>query len=155
MEAVCLIEATRHALAKSGAASEIVTEALQAQAIAEAVGGHLAVSGPPVVRQEALSLCEAGGRALASLHRAGCPGPNGEGIRAAQLSIIVDPRCVLLELAALLGETGTALFGAAVEAEEEGMYWQCVEAIDAADDSADQVTAILRMLDLRERGGVA
>ncbi|MGW8377218.1 DUF6099 family protein [Streptomyces sp. ODS28] len=153
MDAVCLIEATRHALAKSAEASAIVTEACQAHALAEAVGAHLAVSGPPVVRNEALRLSEAGGLAGAALRVQGSPG--ADGVRAAQLSMVVDPRGVLHELSTLLGETGAALFSAAVEAEDEGLYWQCVEAIDATDESGDRVTAILRRLDLLERGGVA
>lgn len=155
MDAVCLIEATRHALAKSSSASEIVTEAWQAQALAGAVGGHLAVSGPPLVRHEALGLSEAGGRASCALPRCDHPGLRGECcIRAAWLSLVEDPRNALLELGALLGETGSALFGAVIEAEEEGVYWQCVEAIDAADESGDRVAAILRRLALLERGGM-
>lgn len=155
MDAECLIEATRHALAQSDAASRIVAEAWQAQALAEAIGGHLAVSGPPMVRQEALGLSEAGGHGSSALHGSGRSAAHGEGIRALQLSMVVDPRCVLLELGTLLGETGVALVGAAVRAEDEGLYWQCIEAIDAADESGDRVAGIVRKLDLLERGGVA
>ncbi|NGO69488.1 DUF6099 family protein [Streptomyces boncukensis] len=150
MDAVRLIAATRYALAHSRAVPDIVAEAWQAQALAEAVGSHLAISGPPEVRTEALGLSEAGGRACGSLHH---PALRADGVRAAQLSMIEDPRCALLDLGELLGETGVALVGVAVSA-EEALYWQCVEALDAADESGDRVAGILRKLALRERGGV-
>lgn len=152
MDAVSLIKATRHALADCTAVSAIVTEAWQAQALAEAVGSRLAVSGPPAARSEALGLSEAGSRACRSLrevaHRAGES-------RAARLTEIRDPRGALLDLAELLGETGAALVGVAVSAEQEGLYWQCIEAIDAADESGDRVGGILRRLEFQEHGGPA
>ncbi|MFG3259992.1 DUF6099 family protein [Streptomyces sp. NPDC048172] len=152
MDAVRLIAATRDALARSRTVPDIVAEAWQAQALAEAVGSHLAISGPPEVRTEALGLSEAGSRACGSLHH---PALRAGGVRAAQLSMIQDPRGALLDLGGLLGETGVALVGVAVSADEEALYWQCVEAIDAADESGDRVAGILRRLALRERGGVA
>ena len=152
MDAVRLIAATRDALARSRTVPDIVAEAWQAQALAEAVGSHLAISGPPEVRTEALGLSEAGSRACGSLHH---PARRAGGVRAAQLSMIRDTRGALLDLGGLLGETGVALVGVAVSADEEALYWQCVEAIDAADESGDRVAGILRKLALRERGGVA
>ncbi|GAB2820203.1 DUF6099 family protein [Streptomyces sp. NPDC054796] len=152
MDAERLIEATRYALAESKAVPDIVAEAWQAQALAEAVGSHLAINGPPTVRSEALGLSEAGSRACGSLHH---PALRADGVRATRLTMIGDARCTLLDLAGLLGETGAALVSVAVSADEEGLYWQCVEAIDAADESGDRVIGILRRLALRERGGVA
>lgn len=153
MEAARLIEATRTALAQSGTLHGIVTEAWQAQALAEAVGSHLALGGPHSVRAEALGLRDAGARACRALHAPGrCAGTGS--IRAARLTTLHDLRGALGRLSALLGEVGAALFGAAVAAEDEALYWQCVEAIDAADDSGDRVAAILRALSVPEPGGV-
>ncbi|CAL9589857.1 DUF6099 family protein [Streptomyces albus] len=152
MDAVRLIAATRQALALSADVADVVTEAWQAQALAVAVGSHLAVSGPPAVRSEALGLSEVGTRAGGSRHHTA---PRAGGLRAAQLSAIDDPRRTLDDLGALLGEAGVALVGVAVTAEDETLYWQCMEAIDAADESGDRVTAILRTLSMRERGSLA
>jgi hypothetical protein len=151
MEAVRLIEATRAALAQCAALHGVLVEAWQAQALAEAVGGHLALSGPHTVRAEALGLREAGAHACRALH---APGRCAGSIRAARLTTLHDPRVALSDLAALLAEVGAALFGVAVTAQEEALYWQCVEAIDAADESGDRVAAVLRRLAVREPGGV-
>jgi hypothetical protein len=143
MDAVRLISATRHALAQARAAQDIVTEAWQAQGLAQAVGSHLAINGPPEMRAEAHGLSEAGGGAC------GAPDPSvlrTGGIRAAQMSGVRDPRGVLLGLGRLLGEVGTALVGVACAADDESLYWQCIEAIDAADESGDRVRELLRHL---------
>lgn len=44
MDAMRLIGVTRHALAKAGSVHDIVAEAWQVQALAEAVGGYFVVS---------------------------------------------------------------------------------------------------------------
>ncbi|MGP3986832.1 DUF6099 family protein [Streptomyces sp. 3N207] len=151
MDAVRLIAATRQALALSADVSDILAETWQAQALAAAVGSHLAVSGPPAVRSEALGLSEVGGRANTTRNSALRAGA----VRAAQLSEIEDPRRTLDDLGALLGEAGVALVGVAVTAEDETLYWQCMEAIDAADESGDRIASILRTLSMRERGSLA
>ncbi len=151
MEAVRLIEATRSALAQCAALHGVLVEAWQAQALAEAVGGHLALRGPHAVRADALGLREAGARACRALH---APGRCAGSIRAARLTTLHDLHGALSELSTLLAEVGAALFGAAVTAQEESLYWQCVEAIDAADESGDRVTAVLRRLAVPEPGGV-
>lgn len=55
----------------------------------------------------------------------------------------------------LLGEVGIALVSVACGTDEEGLYWQCIEAIDAADESNDRVLGMLRKLtaqdEVRER----
>lgn len=148
MEAVRLVRATRYALVQSGTIPALVAEAWQAQALAVAVGGHLATHGPLVLQAEARGLSEAGSRPGDALqHAALCAG----GVRASRLSLIEDPRCTLVELGELLGEVGAALVRVAVSAEEEGLYWQCIEAIDVVDESSDRVTSMLRTLALRER----
>jgi hypothetical protein len=146
MDASRLIGATRRALACSRAAEEIVAEAWQAQALAQAVGSHLAVKGPGELRSEAYGLSEAGGRACGALSWDGA-----DGVRAAQLSDVRDPGSVLQGLGGLLGEVGMALVGVACAADEEALYWQCIEAIDAADESGDRVLGLLRRLADREQ----
>ncbi|MEE1941173.1 DUF6099 family protein [Streptomyces sp. TRM 70361] len=146
MDALSLIKDTRDALAHSTEAPDVVTEAWQAQALAEAVGEHLVVTGPPEVRVQAGRLCEAGGRACGSLR---APGQRSDGARAARLTEIRDPLSALHCLGGLLDASGGALVRAAVEAEEEGLYWRCIEGIDAADECGDRVVAILRRFDRR------
>ncbi|MGK5627206.1 DUF6099 family protein [Streptomyces sp. URMC 123] len=148
MDAARLIGATRHALAQTRAAREIIAEAWQAQALAEAVGSHLAINGPPELRADAFELSEAGSRACGSPHHAVLC---GRGVRAMQLTAVRDPRGVLSSLGGLFGEVGIALVGVACSADEEGLYWQCIEAIDAADESSDRVRGLLRRLAVRER----
>ncbi|MER7111528.1 DUF6099 family protein [Streptomyces sp. NPDC000229] len=142
MEAERLIATGRRALADSRVALDIVTEAWQAQMLAQAIGHHLALSGPPELRGEARSLSEIGSR--------GGAGPNHPA-RALRLSEISNVRGALLGLGALLGEVGIALVGVACATDEEGLYWQCVEAIDAADEAGDRVRVMLRRLAVRER----
>lgn len=75
--------------------------------------------------------------------------------RAAQLTEVTDARQALLGLQALLGEVGIALVGVACGTDDEGLYWQCIESIDAADESSDRVRAILRRMTVRERGSAS
>ncbi|MEU3872988.1 MULTISPECIES: DUF6099 family protein [Streptomyces] len=148
MEAVRLIAATKHALARTVAlhrVEDIVAETWQAQALAEAIGSHIALHGPVEARAAALGLSEAGGRAAL---RTG-------GSRATQLTEVRDPWAALTELAALFGEVGTALVGVAGACEEDAVYWQCIEAIDAADETGDRIGGLLRRLALRAHGGAA
>lgn len=152
MEAVRLIEDTRHALARSGTVPDVVAEVWQTQALVEAVGSHLAMTGPPAVRAEAVLLSEAGMRGCVSLRH---DGQGAEGVRAARLTRVEDVHVTLDVLAGLLGESVAALVGVSVSAAEEGLYWQCIDAIDAADESGDRVAGILRGLALPERGPAA
>ncbi|MFI0985717.1 DUF6099 family protein [Streptomyces exfoliatus] len=140
MEAERLIALGRHALAESGTAQGIVAEAWQAQALAQAIGNHLALCGPQELRGEARGLSEIG-----EYQAWGSDGP-----RAAQLSEVADPQGSLTALGELLGEVGIALVGVAVATDEEGLYWQCIEAIDAADESSDRVRGMLRRLAVRD-----
>ncbi|MEU4209230.1 DUF6099 family protein [Streptomyces sp. NPDC026206] len=152
MEAARLIDVTRRALAQARAVQDIVVEAWQAQALAEAVGSHLAVHGPFEARAAARGLSEAGGRASGALHRTAL---RAGGLRAAQLTEVHDPWAVLAALGELLGEVGIALVGVACVCEEDAVYWQCIEGIDAADETTDRIGGLLRRLALRERGGAA
>ncbi|MEU9791973.1 DUF6099 family protein [Streptomyces sparsogenes] len=157
MDAMRLIGVTRHALAQAGTVHDIVAEAWQIQALAEAIGDHFVVSGPVAARAEARGLCEAGSRARGVLFRPALhyPARRGGGLRAAELSEVGDPRGVLLALGDLLAEAGFALVGVASNTDEEALYWQCVEAIDAADEARDRVHGMLRHLTVLEWGGAA
>ncbi|MFE7115861.1 DUF6099 family protein [Streptomyces sp. NPDC057654] len=149
MEAMRLIGATRHALAGASGVRDIVTEAWQVQALAQAMGSHLAITGPVEIRAEACGLSEAGGRACGSLRQSVL---RDGGVRATQLSEMRDPRRALLGLGGLLGDVGIALVTVASASDEDGVYWQCIEAIDAADESSDRVLGLLRRFAVRERG---
>src|SRR4051812_31106396 len=152
MDAMRLIVASRRALAGSGGVPETLTEIWQAQALAQAIGSRLAVYGPPELRGEALGLTELAGRGCGVLDT---PALGVEDLRAAQLTELGDARLALLCLGGLLGEVGIALVGIACAADDEGTYWQCMEAIDAADESRDRVLEMLRRLADREQSPIA
>ncbi|MFC7979654.1 DUF6099 family protein [Streptomyces cinereoruber] len=141
MEAERLIALGRHALAESGTAQDIVAEAWQTQALAQAVGSRLALCGPQELRGEARGLSEIG--EYPAVWGAGGP-------RAARLTEVTDPHRALTALGELLGEVGIALVGVACATDEEGLYWQCIEAIDATDESGDRVRGLLRRLAVRD-----
>ncbi|MGY0491180.1 DUF6099 family protein [Streptomyces sp. WG-D5] len=149
MDAVRLIGVGRRALAESQDPPDIMREAWQAQAMAQAMGSRLAMQGPPELRGEALGLSEAGARGSGG---SATPVVGAGGIRAAQLTELGDVHQALIELGALLGDVGIALVAVASESFEEGAYWQCMEAIDAADESRDRVLDILQRLPERGRG---
>ncbi|WP_327432413.1 MULTISPECIES: DUF6099 family protein [unclassified Streptomyces] len=151
MDAMRLIVASRRALAESGDTPEVMAEAWQAQSLAQAMGSRLAVSGPPELRGEALGLTELAGRGCGVLD---APTLGIGALRAAQLTELGDAREALLCLGGLLGEVGIALVGIASAADDEGTYWQCMEAIDAADESRDRVLEMLRRLAVRDQKAV-
>lgn len=155
LDAVHLIKATRHALAECESVEEIIAESWQVQALAGAIGSHLAASGPQSVRNEALGLSETGSQAWRSSAYSPARTDEAPEARADRLSHVQDPKCALSDLSALLAEAGVALVLVAVTAREEGLYWQCIEAIDAADESQDHVSAILRRMEAREHGPAA
>ncbi|GAA2815757.1 DUF6099 family protein [Streptomyces showdoensis] len=148
MEAERLVATGRQALAESRTALDIVAEAWQAQVLAQAIGSHLVLCGPLELRSEARGLSEIGVGPGPTDH----PTLRGGAPRAAQLTEVADERGALTALGALLGEVGIALVGVACATDEEGLYWQCIEAIDAADEAGDRVRGMLRRLTVRERG---
>ncbi|WP_081240667.1 DUF6099 family protein [Streptomyces viridosporus] len=147
MDAVRLIVTSRRALA-AGGGPDLLTEVWQAQALAQAIGSRLAVAGPPELRGEALGLTELAGRGCGVL---GTPDLGPGELRAAQLTELGEARQSLMYLGGLLGEVGIALVGLACSADDEAMYWQCMEAIDAADESRDRVLEMLRKLADRDQ----
>lgn len=142
MEAERLVQAGLYALGESRTAHDIVAEAWQARALAQAIGSHLALCGPLELRGEARGLSEAGEY----------PAWGAAGPRAARLTEVGDPRSALTALGELLGEVGIALVGVASVTDDESLYWQCMEAIDTADEAGDRVRGMLRRLDVREQG---
>ncbi|MFR9673275.1 DUF6099 family protein [Streptomyces sp. TR02-1] len=152
MEACRLIQDSRSALLRASSAADLVAEARQVQALVEALGSHVAAAGPPALRVEAARLSEAGMQGCAPSCR---PGRAGGGFRAVRLTRVADLHTALGHLSVLLGETVAALVRASASAEQPGAYWQGIEAIDAADESADRVAAVLRCLALPERGPAA
>jgi hypothetical protein len=148
MDAVRLIGVCRHALAQSRTEQGTVAEAWQAQALAQAIGSHVALSGPPELRTEARGLGESARRGCAALDPVELP---MGAVRAAQLTEVPDVRTALTGLGILLGEVGIALVVVGCATEVDGLYWQCIEAVDAADESGDRVRGMLRRLTLREQ----
>jgi hypothetical protein len=124
-----------------------MAEAWQAYALAQAIGSRLAVSGPPQLRGEALGLTELAGRGCGVLDTSA---PGTADLRAARLTELGDARRALLDLGSLLVEVAMTLVALASRAGDEGAYWQCMEAIDAADESRDRVREMLRRLAVRE-----
>jgi hypothetical protein len=149
MDAVRLIRDTRRALKSAWGEQDLIAEAWQAQALAEAVGSHLAQHGSPELRAGGFSVWEAGSRACGS---AGPPGARVSSVRAAILTEVREPAGTLRELRDLLSELGVALVSVACSAEDEAVYWQCIEAVDAADDSKDRVCSLLREVETGLQG---
>ncbi|MFJ9419176.1 MULTISPECIES: DUF6099 family protein [unclassified Streptomyces] len=148
MDAVRIIAASRRGLARASTVQDVVVEAWQSQALAEAIGSHLAIVGPYEVRSRAQGLGDAGGQFSGGLL---CQAPATDGLRAAQLSEVRDVKAALTGLCQLLQEVCEALVSVVCSADEEGMYWTCVEAMDTADESRDHVAGILEKLEARER----
>ncbi|MDF9816167.1 DUF6099 family protein [Streptomyces sp. SPB162] len=146
MDAVRLIQATRHALEQAWQVQDLIAEAWQAQALAEAMGGHLAVHGPPELRVVGFSAGEAGGRVCGPVGLSALAGARSEPIRAAILTGVREPARALAEIRDLLSELGAVLAGVACSAEEEAVYWQCIDALDAAEESKDLVCSLLGAL---------
>ncbi|WP_031181588.1 DUF6099 family protein [Streptomyces seoulensis] len=147
MDALRLIEVSREALVAGADAAGTLREVWQAQALSQAIGSRLAVSGPPELRGEALGLMELAGRGCGVLDP---PELDTGDLLAARLTELADARRTLLGLCGLLGEVGMALVATASAASDEAVYWQCMEAIDAADESRDRVLEMLRKLAARE-----
>jgi hypothetical protein len=126
MDAARLIGSTRRALKEIRGEGELLAEAWQAQALAEAVIRHLVpdgtgAKGPP----------------------AG-PAPRAAPGRGAALTEVRNPAGALRDLRELLSELGAVLVSAACSTEDEAVYWQYIEALDGAADRRDRVCALLR-----------
>ncbi|MEV5887206.1 DUF6099 family protein [Streptomyces sp. NPDC052020] len=144
--ATLLIATCRHALAQSPSTENILTEALEAQALVQAIGAALAATGPANLRSGARGLAEAGSRGCGAIDRDAAVWATRVP-RAAMLTGVSDLARTLEALAGLLGDVGIALVEVATRViDDESVYWRCVEAIDAADESSDLVRGLLRRL---------
>lgn len=120
MDAVRLIDGMRHTLKGARGEQELLAGAWEAHAPAEAVIGRLL---PEDARPA---------------------GPPGPARRADTLTEVREPARALRDLRDLLSELGVVLVSAACSVEDESLYWQCIEALDAATDSRDLVCVLLR-----------
>jgi hypothetical protein len=159
MDAVRLIKATRHALAEARTASDVMVEAWQACRLAEAVGQTSAL----VLTERALTGGGCGGveiaRALAEAasHAAECIGrPPDEpltGERAARLTALADLGGTLRELRSLIQEAAESLLVVACGADEQELYWSCVDGVDAAHPARELLTELLRAVGAEDGDG--
>ncbi|EFG64502.1 DUF6099 family protein [Streptomyces sp. SPB074] len=129
MDATRLAVVTAAALGVAHTEAEVVGEAWQAQALARAVGGVLAVTGPEAQRG-----------AARGLHRTGDSGAPPRVLpRASRLTSVADPPRALDALDALLEEAAHALIPLAATALEGGTYTDCMEAIETLGNCRDAV----------------
>ncbi|MEY9872671.1 hypothetical protein ABH931_002148 [Streptacidiphilus sp. MAP12-33] len=153
MDALRLIKATRHALVEARSASDVTVEAWQACRVTEAVAQTAALA----LTQRALESGTGCGpvevaRALAEAgaHAAECVGrPPDEpltGDRAARLTELADPLAAVRELRVLLREVCQSLLVVALGAEEQSLYWCCVDGVDAAFEARELATELMRAL---------
>ncbi|MEV4975984.1 DUF6099 family protein [Streptomyces scopuliridis] len=149
LDAVRLIEIGRLVLVNTAvrhAPLEIVAETGQALALASAIGSHLTEHGPPEIADTASHLAELGYAALDRLEST-----TAVDLRADQLGEVPDVRKALVGLGALLGEVGIALVAVACGTDDDGLYSQCIEATDAADEMSDQIRGMLQSLTVNEQ----
>jgi hypothetical protein len=166
MDAARLVAEAERAVRRSSRPEHVIAEAWQAYELTEALARSLAAHGRmahgrtaagrtadgPVPRGRAAGgpLADGGGRGERDggadhgrpVVRAG-PAPvvaaTGAGPpRAARLTSVRDPAGTLRALRVLLGEIGLALVDLVCAAEDEGAYWQFVEALDAVDETKDR-----------------
>ena len=146
MDALRLVRSTRYALAQARSVPQVLVEAWQTCTLTEAVGGHLALHGEASLRASGQVLADAGSHAGGCLDR---PPDDWTGYgRAAGLTELAQVGLVLRELRGLLGEASEALVVVACSADTETLYWQCIDAVDAAAGCTEAITELLR--DLRE-----
>ncbi|MGW4649185.1 DUF6099 family protein [Kitasatospora sp. NPDC004289] len=168
MDALRLIKTTRHALAEARSVPDVLAEAWQAALLTEAVGAGIAGQGDGELAPLGQLLCDAGAHAVGCLE---LPGPAEGGARAggdrsggdqsggdqewhradwggngraSRLDELGEAGPVLTELALLLHEMAEALVVLACGADEEGLYWRCIDGVDAGAECKDTVAELLR-----------
>jgi hypothetical protein len=153
VDALRLIKTTRHALVEARTATDVTVEAWQACRVTEAVAQtaalaltHRALEGGagcgPV--EVARALAEAGAHAAECIGRP--PDEPVTGDRAARLSELADPVATVRELRVLLREVCQSLLVVALGADEQSLYWSCVDGVDAAFEARELATELLRAL---------
>ncbi|WP_157597457.1 DUF6099 family protein [Streptacidiphilus rugosus] len=153
MDALRLIKANRHALAEARTAADVVVEAWQACRMVESVAQTAALAlteralegggcGPVEI---ARALAEAGAHAAECIGRP--PDEPVTGERAARLSELADVGAALRELRLLIQEASESLLVVACGADEQELYWSCVDGVDAAFQARELLTELLRAID--------
>src|SRR4051812_48899816 len=138
MDALRLIKSTRHGLTEARNVAQVLAEAWQACALAEAVAQALAKElAEPTAPLEgagsgaveiARAVAEAAGHAAACVGR---PPDDGAGAsRAERLSLLTDLPGTARELRILVQETAEALIVLACGATEQDLYWRCIDSVD-------------------------
>ncbi|MFI5528666.1 DUF6099 family protein [Kitasatospora sp. NPDC051853] len=163
MDALRLIKTTRHALAEARSVPDVLAEAWQAALITEAVGARIAGQEDGELAPLGQMLCDAGAHAVGCLELPGPAGGAPEGApaggdqewhradwggngRASRLDELGEAGPVLTELALLLHEVAEALVVLACGADEEGLYWRCIDGVDAGAECKETVAELLRMI---------
>ncbi|WP_328491150.1 DUF6099 family protein [Streptomyces zaomyceticus] len=80
----------------------------------------------------------------------GALGSGKSAFRSERLSVVRDVPAVLVSLGSLLSEVGIALVGIATSVDDEGLYWKCLEGIDAVDEARDVVHRMRRSLQAQQ-----
>lgn len=128
MDAARLVTQAERAMRGTTQPDAVIAEAWQAYELTEAVVRLLTADhGQPVVRAGPGPVVAAAG---------------GDPPRAVRLTGVRDPDGTLRALRTLLGEIGLALVRVTCTAEDEATYWNCIEALDAVDESKDRVRAL-------------
>lgn len=141
MDAARLVAESERVMRGAPQPEDVIEEAWQAGELVEAVDRLLAAGERPPAAG-AGSACwpvGAGGRAGPVLAAPGTGPP-----RAARLTAVRDPDGTLRALRVLLGEITQALVGLTRAVQDEGAYWQCIEALDAVDEAKDRVRTLAR-----------
>jgi hypothetical protein len=154
MDALRLIKVTRNALAEARSIPPALVEAWQACALTEAVATVAALQltrtallegngcGPAEI---ARALGEAAEHAATSV---GPPADDWAGpSRAERLTLVGDLTTTVRELRVLIHETAEALIVLACGADEQELYWRCIDSVDAVAECQDLATELLRALD--------
>ncbi|SHM79109.1 DUF6099 family protein [Actinacidiphila paucisporea] len=145
MDAARLVAEAERVMRGAPQPEDVIAEAWQAGELVEAVERLLAAGQqPPGADADTVGPAWAAGpagRAGPVLAAAGAGPP-----RAARMTAVRDPAGTLRALRVLLGEITHALVGLTCAVQDEGAYWQCIEALDAVDEARDRVRALARGL---------
>jgi hypothetical protein len=157
MDAQRLIKSTRHALTEARSVPPALIEAWQACILVEAVATVAALAlaerdlldgGGSGAAEIARALTEAAGHAVV---RGPSHTDGGGPSRADRLSAVGDLVGTVRELRALIHETAEALIVLACGAQEQDLYWRCIDSVDAVAECQELATDLLRAVDPARR----
>ncbi|WUH90171.1 DUF6099 family protein [Streptomyces sp. NBC_00433] len=149
MDAARLVAESERVMRGAPQPEDVIEEAWQAGELVEALDRLLAAGQQrSAAETEGAGTARAAGTAWAAM-TGGRAGPvlaaAGAGPpRAARMTAVRDPAGTLRALRVLLGEITDALVGLTCAVQDEGAYWQCIEALDAVDEAKDRVRALAR-----------